>query len=109
MLNSSVLVLNRSYLPIHVTSGRRAFSLIYQGFACVVNDRYETFNFDSWRRVKGEIDGDFIGTPSGNICVPRVIVLSTYDRVHNSTAAFTINAPMLIGIKNDHPTRMSWS
>jgi 5-methylcytosine-specific restriction endonuclease McrA len=81
MLNSSVLVLNRSYLPIHVTSVRRAFSLIYQGFACVVNDRYETFNFDSWRRVKAEINADVIGTPSGDIRVPRVIVLGAYDRV----------------------------
>ena len=29
MLNSSVLVLNRSYLPVHVTSARRAFTLLY--------------------------------------------------------------------------------
>ena len=46
MLNSSVLVLNRSYLPIHVTSVRRAFAMVYQDLACVVNDRYETFDFD---------------------------------------------------------------
>jgi len=81
MLNSSVLVLNGSYLPIHVTSVRRAFSLIYQDLACVVNDRYETFTFDGWRRVKAGVDTDVIGTPSGDICVPRVIVLRTYDRV----------------------------
>ena len=37
MLNSPVLVLNRSYLPIHVTSVRRAFSLVYQGIARVVD------------------------------------------------------------------------
>ena len=30
MLNSSVLVLNRSYLPVHVTTARRAFSLIFR-------------------------------------------------------------------------------
>jgi 5-methylcytosine-specific restriction endonuclease McrA len=81
MLNSSVLVLNRSYLPIHVTSVRRAFSLVYQDLACVVNDRYETFSFDSWRRVKAEFETEVIGTPSGEIRVPRVIVLSGYDRV----------------------------
>ena len=36
MLNSNVLVLNRSYLPIHVTSVRRAFTLIFQGTALAV-------------------------------------------------------------------------
>lgn len=81
MLNSSVLVLNSSYLPIHVTSVRRAFSLIYQDLARVVNDRYEIFDFDRWRRVKAVGECDVIGTPSGEIRVPRVIVLSTYDRV----------------------------
>jgi 5-methylcytosine-specific restriction endonuclease McrA len=81
VLNSSVLVLNRSYLPIHVTSVRRAFSLVYQDLACVVNDRYETFSFESWRRIKAERGSDVIGTPSGEIRVPRVIVLQAFDRV----------------------------
>ncbi len=47
MLNTGVLVLNRSYLPIHVTSVRRAFSLVYQDVALVVNPEYRTFDFDS--------------------------------------------------------------
>lgn len=80
MLNTNVLVLNRSYLPIHITSVRRAFSLIYRGTARAVNDRYETFDFDTWARV--HVNGDpRIGTPAGAIRVPRVIVLLTYDRV----------------------------
>ena len=44
MLNSGVLVLNRSYLPIHVTSVRRAFSMIYQDVARALDDRYQTFD-----------------------------------------------------------------
>jgi len=80
MLDSNVLVLNRSYLPIHVTSVRRAFSLIYQGTALAVNGRYETFDFDSWRCVEVNGDGS-VGTPDGAIRVPRVIVLQGYDRV----------------------------
>ena len=79
MLNSNVLVLNRSYLPVHVTTVRRAFTLIFQGTALAVNAEYETFDFESWQRQPaGE---DAIGTPSGDIRVPRVIVLRTYDRV----------------------------
>lgn len=81
MLDSNVLVLNRSYLPIHITSVRRAFSLIYQGTALAVNGRYETFDFDAWRRVEVNGEGDGVGTPSGSIRAPRVIVLQGYDRV----------------------------
>jgi 5-methylcytosine-specific restriction endonuclease McrA len=80
MLNSSVLVLNRSYLPIHVTTVRRAFSLIYQGTALAVNGDYETFDFSAWRGLSSRMD-DSVGTPGGAIRLPRVIVLLGYDRV----------------------------
>jgi len=53
VLNATVLVLNRSYLPIHVTSARRAFALVYRDVARVVNEEYETFDFESWRRRRG--------------------------------------------------------
>ena len=59
MLDSNVLVLNRSYLPIHVTSVRRAFSLIYRGTALAVNGRYETFDFEQWSRV--DVNGSRAG------------------------------------------------
>ncbi len=53
MLDAAVLVLNRSFLPIHVTSVRRAFILLYQGLAKAVDERYDTFEFDAWRRAGG--------------------------------------------------------
>ena len=70
MLNATVLVLNRSYLPIHVTSARRAFALVYRDVARVVNEEYETFDFESWRRRRGTDGTSLIGTPGGAICVP---------------------------------------
>jgi len=81
MLNSTVLVLNRSYLPIHVTSVRRAFSLIYQDQARVLNEEYATFDFASWRRLSAPREAECIGTSSGAIRVPRVIVLIGFDRI----------------------------
>jgi 5-methylcytosine-specific restriction endonuclease McrA len=88
MLNSSVLVLNRSYLPVHVTTVRRAFSLIYQGTALAVNGEYETFDFDAWRRqpVNGS---EAIGTPGGRLRTPRVIALVGYDRVPRRHVRFS--------------------
>jgi 5-methylcytosine-specific restriction endonuclease McrA len=81
MLDTSVLVLNRSYMPIHVTSARRAFSLIYQEVALVVDCEYQTFDFDAWRRLPSNHGAVAVGTRAGPIRVPRVIVLRHYDRV----------------------------
>jgi len=88
MLNSSVLVLNRSYLPIHVTNVKRAFGMVYQGIARIVDDQYRTFDFDSWRELGVTVHGDHIGLIDRLIRVPRVIVLSGYDRVPKRRVRF---------------------
>jgi 5-methylcytosine-specific restriction endonuclease McrA len=65
-----------------VTSVRRAFSLVYREVAVVVNPEYRTFDFESWRRQGCDAEEDAaIGTSSGAIRVPRVILLMGYDRV----------------------------
>ena len=89
MLNTSVLVLNRSYLPIHVTSVRRAFALIYQGIARAVDEQYQTFDFEGWRQLAVARDAEAIGTSSGPIRVPRVIVLIAFDRVPKRHVRFS--------------------
>ena len=89
MLNSSVLVLNRSYLPVHVTSARRAFSLLYQGIARVVNEQYQTFDFEAWSQLAVARDVEAIGTPGGPIRIPRVIVLIAFDRLPRRHVRFS--------------------
>jgi 5-methylcytosine-specific restriction endonuclease McrA len=89
MLNSAVLVLNRSYLPIHVTSARRAFSLVYQGIARIVNEQYQTFDFEAWSQLAVARDMEAIGTPGGRIRVPRVIVLIAFDRLPKRHVRFS--------------------
>ena len=89
MLNSSVLVLNRSYLPIHVTNVRRAFSLIYQGIARAVNEQYQTFDFESWSQLAVAREAEAIGTPRGPMRVPRVIVLVGFDRIPKRHVRFS--------------------
>jgi 5-methylcytosine-specific restriction endonuclease McrA len=88
-VNSSVLVLNRSFLPIHVTSARRAFALLYQGIARVVDEQYQTFDFEGWRQLALARDGELVGTTSGPIRVPRVIVLVAFDRVPKRHVRFS--------------------
>ena len=86
MLDSNVLVLNRSYLPIHVTSVRRAVTLIFRDVARAVNEEYQTFDFEQWHRVDGE---PAIGTSKGLIRVPRVILLVAYDRIPKRQIRFS--------------------
>ncbi len=81
MPDSRVLVLNRSYMPIHVTTARRAFSLIYQESARALDERYQTFDFEAWSRLPVESAAPRVGTSRGSIRLPRVIVLVGYDRV----------------------------
>jgi 5-methylcytosine-specific restriction endonuclease McrA len=89
MLNSSVLVLNRSYLPVHVTSARRAFTLLYQGIARVVNEQYQTFDFEEWSQLAVARDAEAVGTPSGRIRIPRVIALVAFDRLPKRHVRFS--------------------
>jgi 5-methylcytosine-specific restriction endonuclease McrA len=81
MLNSNVLVLNRSFMPVHVTSVKRAFTLVYSGTASVVDERYQTFDFAAWAAQPTSAPVETIGTTSGLLRVPRVIVLEVFDRL----------------------------
>src|SRR6516225_5280756 len=89
ILNTKVLILNRSYLPIHVTSVRRACSLLYQGIARAVNEQYQTFDFESWSALSRSISDETIGLVDRAMRVPRVILLVAYDRVPKRHVRFS--------------------
>ena len=81
MIDSSVLVLNRLYQPIQVTSVRRAFTLLYQGAARAIDQEFRLFDFASWAELSAELHKDSIGLIGRRIRVPRVIVLTAYERL----------------------------
>lgn len=89
ILNTKVLVLNRSYLPVHITSVKRAFSLLYQGVAHAVNEQYQTFDFDSWSALSVSVHDESVRTINRAIRVPRVILLLSYDRVPKRQVRFS--------------------
>jgi 5-methylcytosine-specific restriction endonuclease McrA len=89
MVHAGVLVLNKSFRPVQITTVRRAFCLLYAGIAKAVNTQYETFDFDSWRQVRVEINDDAIGLVDRLIKVPRVILLIAYDRVPKRRVRFS--------------------
>src|ERR1700730_19437246 len=89
VLNTRVLVLNRSYLPVHVTSVKRAFALLYQGVARAVDEQYRTFDFHSWSDLAVEIHHERVGVIGGFIRVPRVLLLIAYERVPKRHVRFS--------------------
>lgn len=89
MLNTSVLVLNRSYFPIHITSVKRAFCMLVSGIAHVIDDEYRTFDFHSWAELSARVNDETVGLVDRVIRVPRVIVLVTFDRFPRRTVKFS--------------------
>ena len=85
-----MLILNRNYMAIRVTSVKRAFSLLYRDLAEVVHvedGQYLSYDFDSWREVselKRQFEPhrhDWVRTVRFSLAVPRIIRLTFYDRL----------------------------
>ncbi|MDK2970318.1 MAG: hypothetical protein PWP23_73 [Candidatus Sumerlaeota bacterium] len=84
MIANGVLVLNRNWTAIHVTSVQRAITLLVQDLAQVVDDNYRTYDFNSWRELSAYVDTEgnqFIHSPSFRMVIPEVILLTSYHRV----------------------------
>ena len=91
MLHTPVLVLNRSYLPVQVTTVRRAFRMLYGGIAKALDHQYRTFDFDTWLGLDPVLDEEAIGIVQGLVRIPRVIVLIAFERFIRKTVRFSRN------------------
>ncbi len=90
VLDTNVLVLNRHWQPVNVTSVRRAFALLYAGAAKAIDREYRTFDFESWAALAaGFGDGDVVRTVNAVLRVPRVIILQVFDRFPGSRVRFS--------------------
>lgn len=96
LLERQVLVLNRLWQAVNVTTVRRAFTLLCQGHAQIVScdgpNNYTTHDFESWRDFSTrEPESEMVKTISFKIRVPRVIVLLFFDRTLKKEIKFTRN------------------
>lgn len=89
-LDSSVLVLNRLYMAVHVISARRAFAMLFRQAAEVLvyeDERYNAYDFSSWLEVsqardRFRSDGvEWVRAVKFDIMVPKIIRLLFYDRL----------------------------
>jgi len=97
-LSTSVLVLNRYYMAVHIINVRRALVLLCREMAEVVHleeeGTYGNYNFETWREISAlraefkEPHDDWIQSVSFELQVPRVIRLLTFDRIPKSSVRF---------------------
>jgi len=80
MISGNVLVLNRSFQPVQVTTVRRGLGLLYQGVAKAVDSEYRLYAFEDWAEL-GAADGESVGTVNRAIRVPRVLLLTAYNHI----------------------------
>ena len=96
-MGASVLVLNRSYVAVHVINIRRAFCLLYRTMAEIVHledGQYANYDFETWmlssemRAGEKKPEDDWIRAVHCEIQAPRVIRLFRYDRIPRHTLRF---------------------
>ena len=88
-LSQSVLVLNRSFVAVHITNVRRAITLLFRQMAEVVHieeGHYAAHTLDSWRELSAlrsdfrRPDEDWVRAIGYDLQAPRVIRLVSCDR-----------------------------
>ncbi len=89
MLDGHVLVLNRLYQPIQVTSVRRAITLFYKGDVRAVDGTYVTYDWENWQDISMQPNQGFISTPSRSIVIPDVVQLLRFDRMPRQEVKFS--------------------
>ena len=89
MLNLQTLVLNRSWMPVAITTVRRAICLLATGVAKAVNpSTYEEADWDGWIE-RGPKEGGSLAGVGFEFPLPEVIVLTQYNGFLDLPVAFT--------------------
>lgn len=92
MEEASVLVLNKNYLAIHVTSWKKAITLLYTGHAQALDEKLNTYNFEEWAEVSKMIKdypNGYARSASMEIAIPEIIILTIYNRLPKVDVKFT--------------------
>lgn len=90
VLDQATLVINRSWIPVHVTTVRRAVIMLYQDIAAVVaTDTLQVHDFGDWIALGEPNVARWIRGPGYAIPAPEVVQLRLYDKVPAHEAPFT--------------------
>lgn len=90
LLDGSVLVLNRSWVAVHVADVRRALGLVYRGVARIVSpEDFSTYDFDDWKDLSVAADDLCIHATNFRIMIPEVIVLRYFNEFIRKEVRFS--------------------
>ena len=89
VLEGRVLVLNRNYQPVNVTSVKRAICMMVVGAAKAINEDYQIFDFEEWIEIEPANDDDAVSSVSMSVLVPKIVVLQAYDRLPRLQVKFS--------------------
>jgi 5-methylcytosine-specific restriction endonuclease McrA len=93
VLDRPVLVLNRYWQPVHTCSARRALRLLCTGHAQVVQvegeEQFTTHDLGGWIRHSAAASGPMIHSVRISILVPKIVVLSFYERLPRLEVRFS--------------------
>ncbi|WP_437319215.1 HNH endonuclease [Sorangium sp. So ce385] len=94
-LDLPVLVVNRFFQPVQITTARRAFLLLFGGAALAIDELGELHDFSAWRRLPVRDKDDGLPVVGGSLRVPRVLHLRRYERMRRPTIRLTRKNVML--------------
>ncbi len=89
VLSGPVLVLNKYFAPVQLTTTRRAFILLYGGAAQAIDEHGNGYDFAAWRALEVRERDPFVPIVGGAIRAPRVVHLHRYDRTPRSIIRLT--------------------
>jgi len=79
-LDGSVLVLNRSWVAVHVADVRRAITMVYRDVARVVSpEDFSTYDFEDWKELSRAAEDRYIRGVNFKLLVPEIIVLNFFN------------------------------
>jgi 5-methylcytosine-specific restriction endonuclease McrA len=89
VLEQPVLVLNRNWIPIHLTTARHGLTLLFQSVARAVNpEDCSLHRFQSWADLRVPDGGPCVHTVSFAMRVPEILVLERYGKIPRRSVPF---------------------
>jgi len=87
---NDTLILNKSYIPIHIADWTKAISLLYRGHANALDHDFMVYNYDDWLIQTPELcNHKKIKTCHYEVAIPDVMVLTLYNKLPIKEVQFT--------------------
>lgn len=99
-LQKPALVLNKTWTPIRIKSLINVIKTVFKERASIVDgEDYSVYNWEQWIKLPVVDMNNIIMTTSGPIRLPRILILSYYDKIPNYSLRLTRRNLLL---RDDH-------